>query len=262
MVINATHGVATSGPVTIARIGVADLWDALAKGAADFRSMPSHLLFLGLLYPVVIIVVARLVLGQGLIQLAYPVITGGALLGPLVAIGLYEISRRRELGLPVSWKNAFDVVKSPAIVSIVILGVFLTSIFVAWLVAAQTIYERSVEGAMPASFSGALEFLFATEAGWTLIVVGNGVGFLFALLVLAISVVSFPMLVHRNVGVVTAVATSLRVVAVNFLPMMGWGMIVALLLLLGSLPAFIGLAIVVPLLGHATWHLYRKVIPD
>ena len=103
--------------------------------------------------------------------------------------------------------------------------------------------------------------MFTTGAGWALIVVGIGVGFLFAVLVLTISVVSFPMLLDRDVGLFTAVATSVLAVVTNPVPMAVWGLIVAGGLVLGSLPALLGLIVVMPVLGHATWHLYRKVVP-
>ena len=102
--------------------------------------------------------------------------------------------------------------------------------------------------------------MFTTSAGWTLIIVGCGVGFLFALLSFAVGVVSFPMLVDRDVGVVTAVQTSFRAVAANPLTMAAWGLIVAGVLLIGTLPVLIGLAVVLPVLGHSTWHLYRKLV--
>ena len=103
--------------------------------------------------------------------------------------------------------------------------------------------------------------MLGTGAGWTMIIVGIGVGFLFALLVLAVSVVSFPLLLDRNVGIGTAVTTSIRVVATNPAVMALWGLIVAAGLVVGSLPLFVGLVVILPVLGHATWHLYRKVVP-
>lgn len=256
---NQAHGPAAPA-VQISRLRLRDLKEALLKGAADFRAMPSHLLFLAVIYPLVIAIAARVILGEGLLQLAYPILTGGALLGPFVAIGLYEISRRRELGEPVSWQHCFAVLRSPAIGSIVVLGVVLAAIFAAWLATAQTIYDRTVGGKVPEEVAAAIAYLVGTGEGWALILIGNGVGFVFAVVALAISVVSFPMLLHRNPGVAVAVGTSLRAVAANIVPMMIWGLIVGVLLMVGSVPAFVGLAIVVPVLGHATWHLYRKVV--
>jgi len=108
-----------------------------------------------------------------------------------------------------------------------------------------------------------LRRVFTTPEGWNLIIVGNLVGFVFAAGVLAISVVSFPLLLDRDVGVVVAVLTSVRAVIENPLQIAAWGLVVAALLVLGSLPLFMGLAVVMPVLGHASWHLYRKLVePD
>jgi len=244
----------------IRKIGLADLKDALARGIDDFKAMPSHAVFLCLIYPIVGLALARLVEGYAVLPLLYPLATGFALIGPFAAIGLYELSRRREQGLDVSWSHAFDVFHSPSIGAIAALGVLLLVTFTIWVAAAQAIYVASFGYAPAASTPEFLENIFTTRAGWMLIIVGNAVGFLFALAVLIVSVVSFPLLLDRDVGVVEAVLTSIRAVAANPLTMAAWGLIVAGLLALGSIPFFLGLCIVLPVLGHSTWHLYRKVV--
>jgi uncharacterized membrane protein len=142
-----------------------------------------------------------------------------------------------------------------------VLGLLLVAIFLFWLVAAESIYEVTLGPQPPESINAFFRDVFTTDAGWTLIVVGVGVGFLFAALVLVISVVSFPVLLDRDVGLGAAVWTSVRVVIANPGPMAGWGLIVAGGLLIGTIPLFLGLVFVIPVLGHATWHLYRKVVP-
>lgn len=244
----------------VRKIGAADLRDALAKGLDDFRAMPSHLMFLGLIYPVVCLILGRLTFGYDVLPLVFPLLAGVTLIGPFAAIGLYELSRRRELGLAVSWGHAFGVLRSPCIRAIVTLGVVLTAIFFAWLAAARAIYELTFGSAAPASIAAFIRQVFTTPSGWALIVVGNGIGFLFAVVVLTISVVSFPLLLDRDIGVVTAVQTSARAVLKNPKTMAMWGLIVAGALTIGCLPLFVGLAIVMPVLGHSTWHLYRKVV--
>jgi len=241
-------------------IGGPDLIDALAKGLADFKAMPSHYFFLCVIYPLVIFFSVRLTFGYDVLPLLFPLIAGYTLIGPLAATGLYELSRRREEGLDVSWSHAFDVFRSPSIGAIATLGILLTAIFLAWLGAAWAIYEIVFGGVTPASITEFGRQVFTTSSGWTLIVVGSGVGFLFAVVVLTVGVVSFPLLVDRNVGAVTAVQTSVRAVLANPVTMAMWGLIVAASLLLGALPFFVGLAIVWPVLGHASWHLYRKVV--
>jgi uncharacterized membrane protein len=152
------------------------------------------------------------------------------------------------------------VLHSPSIGAIAALGCLLVAIFVAWLALAHAIYIANFGYAMPASFDTFVSDLLTTNAGWTLIVVGNIVGFVFAVVALTLSVVSFPLLLDREVGAATALTTSLRLVAKNPRTMALWGLTVAVLLLIGSIPAFLGLTVVIPVLGHATWHLYRRAI--
>jgi len=247
--------------LVIRRIGVSDIGDALRLGWRDFLAAPTQLLFLGLLYPVIGFIAARATAGGDLLPLFYPLLAGLSIMGPVAALGIYEISRRRERGWAVSWLDAFSVLRSPAILSIVALGLMLLVIFGLWVFAAQWIYDATLGAvARPSSVEEFTNLVFNTPEGWRLILIGNAVGFLFAVAVLALTVVSFPLLLDRDVGPGVAVRTSLRAVAANPVPMAAWGLTVAVLLLAGSLPIFIGLAVVMPLLGHGTWHLYRKVV--
>ena len=253
-------GEVVHAPLRVRTIAIVDLRDALARGIDDFAAMPTHAIFLCLIYPIAGLFLARLTLGYDVLPMLYPLAAGFALLGPFAAIGLYELSRRREQGLDLSWEHAFEVFRSPSSGAIAALGVLLTIIFIVWIAVAQSIYVATFGYAPAASIPAFLRQVFTTPAGWTLIVLGNAVGFLFALLVLTISVISFPLLLDRDVGAAAAILTSVRVVAANPVTMAIWGLIVAGALVIGSLPFFFGLAIVVPILGHATWHLYRKVV--
>jgi uncharacterized membrane protein len=244
----------------IRRIGFADLTDALRQGARDFQAMPTHAMFLCVIYPIVGLLTARLAFGYSVLPLLYPLATGFALVGPLAGLGLYELSRRREAGLDNSVSHAFDVLRSSSIGGIVALGLLLLLIFMLWMATANAIYIADFGYAPPASPEAFLRNVFTTDAGWNLIIVGNAVGFLFAVLAMTVSVVSFPLLLDRDVGAALALLTSIRAVVKNPLMMALWGLIVAALLFIGSLPLFIGLTIVVPILGHATWHLYRKLV--
>lgn len=244
----------------VRRIGFADIRSALAEGVADFAAMPTHVVFLGLIYPVVGLFLGRLIYGYDVLPLFFPLAAGFALVGPFAALGLYELSRRRELGLDTSWKHAFDVVRAPSFGAIALLGLLLLAIFFVWIWAANAIYVATFGYEPAASVPDFLRQIFSTPEGTVLIVAGNAVGFLFAVLVLAISVVSFPLLLDRNVGAHVAILTSVRAVLANPAAMALWGLIVAVALLVGSIPFFIGLAVVVPILGHATWHLYRRVV--
>jgi uncharacterized membrane protein len=249
-----------SATPTVRRIGLTDLTGALASGLDDFKANRTDVIFLCVIYPIVGLVLGRVASGYGLLPMLFPLASGFALVGPLAAVGLNEMSRRREQGHPVRWIDAFGVLRAPSIGAIALLGLLLVGIFLLWLLAAQVIYVVTMGADTPVSATAFAHDVLTTKAGWALIVVGIGVGFLFAVLVLAITVVSFPLLLDRNVGIDTAVWTSLRVVAMNPGVMAVWGAIVVALLVLGSLPALVGLAVVMPVLGHATWHLYRRAI--
>ena len=244
----------------IRKIGFSDLADALAKGWDDFSAMPSHAIFLCLIYPLVGIFLIGLAFGYSVLPLLFPLTAGFALIGPVAAVGLYELSRRREAGLDSNWTHAFDVLRSSSLPAIIALGLLLMGIFLAWLGSAQALYQSLFGYLPPQSYAQFIQDIFTTRAGWQLIIWGNLIGFGFAVWALVISVVSFPLLVDRDVGAAAAITTSVRAVAANPVTMAAWGLIVAALLLIGSLPAFMGLAVVMPVLGHATWHLYRKVV--
>jgi uncharacterized membrane protein len=249
--------------IVIRRITPSDLRHALARGIDDFVAMPSHAVFLCVIYPLLGLFLIAMTLGNSMLPLAFPIAAGFALVGPLAAIGLYELSRRREAGLDSSTSHAFDVLHSPSLGAIVALGLLLMAIFLIWLAVADAIYIANFGYHGPDSIRAFISDVFDTRAGWMLIVVGTGVGFLFAVLVLTISAISFPLLLDRDVGAAVAVLTSIRVVAKNPLTMALWGFIVAASLAVGSIPFFLGLTVVMPVLGHATWHLYRRAVePD
>ena len=243
-----------------------DLRYALAKGLEDFWAMPTHVVFLGAIYPVVGLVLGRATFGYDVVPLLFPLTAGFALIGPFAAIGLYELSRRREMGLDTSWKHAFDIVHSPSLWAITVVGLLLLIIFGVWIAVAQAIYVENFPDQEPTTLATLATFagkVLTTPQGHNLIIVGNAVGFLFAVLAFSVSVVSFPLLLDRNVGTAVAIATSVRAIYRNPLTMGLWGLIVAFFLVIGSLPFFFGLAVVMPVLGHSTWHLYRKLVePD
>jgi uncharacterized membrane protein len=246
--------------ITIRRIGIADLTEALRRGLDDFLAMPTHAIFLCLVYPIIGIVLARLAFGYSVLPLIYPLASGFALVGPFAALGLYEMSRRREAGLKVSATHAFDIVQSSSIGGISALGIVFLVILGVWLAVANAIYAADFGYAPPVSMRAFVHDVFTTSAGWNLIIVGNLVGLVFAAIVLTIGVMSFPMLVDRDVGAAVALKTSIEAVVRNPVTMAVWGLIVAVLLVLGSIPAFLGLTVVLPVLGHATWHLYRRTV--
>jgi uncharacterized membrane protein len=255
-------GGATATPQypAIRRIHVADLMDVLRAGAADFWHKPSHYLFLGLIYPIAGVLLAMWTSGHNTLVLLYPLVSGFALVGPIAAIGLYEISRRQEQHLDTSWRHAFDVLKSPALPSIIALGIMLFAIFYLWMTTAEALYQSIYGLSAPDSFWGFIGEVLTTQRGWTMIILGNLIGLAFALVTLCTTVIAFPLLLDRDVGAMVAVQTSVRAVMANPIPMLAWGVIVAVAIAIGTLAFLAGLALVVPILGHATWHLYRKVV--
>lgn len=257
-----TSSIARDRPA-IRRIQVADLLQALRSGWDDFRAAPTQLIFLCVIYPVVGLIAAKAAFGYQVLPLLFPLASGFALIGPLAAIGVYELSRRRERGMDPSWLDAFAVLRSPQAVSIAGVGLLMLGIFAVWMFAAAAIYNATVGrelAAGPETMGGFLHAVFQTRAGWALIALGNLAGLVFAGVVLTLTVVSLPMLIDRHAGVAVAIGTSVRAVRENPRVMAVWGLIVAASLLAGSALCFAGLAVALPVLGHATWHLYRRVV--
>jgi uncharacterized membrane protein len=237
---------------------------ALSQGWQDFLNKRGDLLFLGLIYPGVALLAALVATNTSVLPLAVPVAAGAILLGPAAASGFYELARRHELGLDSGWRHFLDAQRGQSADAMMTLTAMLGLLFLGWIVAAAAISFATI-GVRP--FDSAAAFLaavFATRQGWEMMIVGNCVGLGFAILALAMSVVSFPMLVDCPVGVRVALRTSLRVTAKNPVTIGVWGLIVTALLVLGSLPALVGLGVVLPVLGYATWHLYTRAVirPD
>ena len=245
---------------TVRQIGIADLMDAIAKGLRDFNEMPTHLFYLALIYPVVTFAVVTFYGQLDLLPLIFPLLAGYTLVGPIVAVGTYELSRRREFGRFTSRTNAFLVFKSRSIVPIMGLSAVLAFIYLVWLTAAGAIYIQYFAGIGPESYIGFVAQVLTTPQGWGMFVTGSAVGLIMAVIVLSLSVVSFPMVLDLDVDVFTALKTSVSAVAANPVVMAVWGVIVAVSLIVGSLPLLTGLCVVLPVLGHATWHLYRKIV--
>jgi uncharacterized membrane protein len=251
---------ALAAPPKVRSIGPHDCFSALAEGFDDFFAIPTYPVFVGLFYAVAGIALVAMSSFTSALQLVFPLAAGFALIGPFVAIGLYEMSRRRDRGLVVRGRDAFAVFRSPALPSILAFGLLLLAIFAAWIFAAELIYVWLYGPNPPAAALSFLADVLSTTRGRMLIVLGGFVGFCFAALALCISVVSFPLMLDRDVGLVPALEASLRVTRANPLAVALWGVIVATALVVGSLPLFTGLAVMMPVLGHATWRLYRKAI--
>lgn len=259
-------GARTTGATTlddtpaIRHVKAGELRSVIQKGFDDFNARPTHGVFLTVIYLLIAVFAAMIGLGDNLLPLIFPLISGFALIGPLAACGLYELSRRRESGQDYAWWHVFDVIDAPSRWGIAGMGIILAAIFVAWMMTALALYGMFFGDSTPSTLLTLTQQVFTTTQGWQLLLVGGLVGFVYSVVVYVATVVALPMMLHHKVSLVNAVKTSLRAVQVNWRAMTAWYFFVVAMMILGSLPLFIGLAVVVPVLGHATWHLYRKTI--
>jgi uncharacterized membrane protein len=246
--------------IPVRKISRGDLRWALSAGLDDFLALRGDLIFLGLLYPLIGIAAAVMTMNGPLLPFFFPIVAGVGLLGPVAAVGFYELARRREAGMTSNWSHFLDVRKRPAADDLGIVAGLLLAIFALWILAAGALYIALFGWAFPSSLGDFMTALFATPRGWAMIVIGLAVGAVFAWVVLALSVASLPMLVDRDVTAADAVSASWRAASENRGEMIRWGLTVVGLLVLGSIPLFLGLAVVLPWLGYATWHLYTRLV--
>lgn len=241
-------------------ITYADLGESLHAGWQDFLASRADAVAAILVYPAAGLLLAMAAMHMNLLHLLFPLLAGFAILGPVAAVGLYEISRRREAGEDVNWLAAFGVIQSPAFGAIVVLGLYLAALFGCWMLVAYGLYQVTLGPEQPTSVASFASDVLTTGPGWTMVILGVAIGFFFALAALVASAVSFPLLLDRHVGVPMAVVTSARVFRTSPGPVLAWGAIVAVGLVVGAIPFLLGLIVILPVLGHATWHLYRRAV--
>jgi uncharacterized membrane protein len=249
-----------SARIPIRKIAGADLRIALRQGLDDFLTLRGDLVFAGLIYTLIGIAAVVMTTNGPLLPYFLPVVAGVGLLGPVAAVGFYELARRREQGQDVHWWNFLDVRKRPSADDMGMVAGLLLAIFALWLLAAGALYAALFGWSAPQSIPQFLALVFTTPRGWALIAAGLVVGAVFGWMVLALSVASLPMLVDCDVSASEAVSASWRASHANKGVMIRWGLIVAALLVVGSIPLFVGLAVVLPWLGYSTWHLYTRLV--
>lgn len=252
---------AKKAEIRVITISDEDLRKSLRAGLDDFMTFRGDIVFAGLVYTVIGIAAVVMTTSKPLMPFFVPIVAGVGLLGPVAAVGFYELARRREAGQhDIHWFNFLDVRKRPSVDDMGIVAGLLLAIFFVWLLVAGMIYALLFGWTTPQSVPDFLGTIFTTGRGWALIVTGGIVGGIFGWIVLALSVVSLPMLVDRNVGAAAAVSASWRAAHANKREMIRWGIVVLVLLVAGSIPLFVGLAFVLPWLGYSTWHLYTRLV--
>ncbi len=240
-------------------INAADVAEALVRGLRDFQTAPVYGLVFGALYAAAGILIVLCVTVLGASYLAYPLAAGFALLGPFVAIGLYEVSRRLEAGERPSMRDTWTTMTSRGEIGWM---AFVTLfVFIIWMYQVRLLMALFL--GLKVSFSSLNEFItvvLTTNEGLVFLLVGNMVGAALSLVLFSLTVVSFPLLLDRDVDFVTAMITSVRAVVTSPVPMIGWAAIIVVLLMISAMPAFLGFLVTLPVLGHATWHLYRRIV--
>jgi uncharacterized membrane protein len=243
----------------VRRISASDIAEALGQGLRDFQALPLYGLTFGALYAAGGILIVLCLTAFGMVYFAYPLAAGFALIGPFVATGLYEVSRRREAGQKVSFGAIWSTVRSRSEIGWM---AFVTLFFfVIWMYQVRLLIALFL--GLNASFSSLKDFVTAvltTSEGLLFLAIGNLEGAALSLILFSLTVVSFPLLLDREVDFVTAMVTSVRAVVMSPLPMIGWATVIVLLLIVSAIPYFLGLVVTVPLLGHTTWHLYRRIV--
>ena len=255
-----TASVLTTETPEIRRIGVSDLDWALAEGWKDFLAKRGDLIVIGLLYPIICLVAAVATFSDPLLPLFFPLVAGLSILGPAAASGFYELARRREEGRDPSWWHFLDPLNGRSRVPLAVLTAGLAVLAVGWLMAAYAVYDVTFGTDAPLRIGDVFGRLFTTQQGWMLIILGNLAGAPFAIATLVFALVSFPMVVDQPIDAGLALRTSLAAARKNPREVFGWGWRVAGLLALGLIPLAIGLAVVLPWLGYATWHLYTRLV--
>ena len=261
----ATNMIARETPrkteITVRTITADDLRSSLREGLDDFRTFRGDIVFAGVVYTIIGIAAVVMTTSKPLMPFFFPVVAGVGLLGPAAAVGFYELARRREAGqTDIHWFNFLDVRKRPSVDDLGIVAGLLLAIFFGWLLVAGALYALLFGWATPDSVDGFITMIFTTAKGWALIFGGAAIGAIFGWIVLSLSVVSLPMLVDCDISAADAVSASWRAAHRNKGVMIRWGITVLVLLFLGSIPIFVGLAFVLPWLGYSTWHLYTRLV--
>ena len=246
--------------IKIRKIRLKDLWQSLREGTNDYSAKPHSIPLLILFYSLFALLFTLFAFGQQLRYLAFPMVAGLTLIGPIIATAFFEMSRQRERGVELGWRDSFRFIHTSSFAPILALSLVMMLLYIAWLYMAELIYFGMFGSTLPVSVTDFINQLFSTRHGGGLIFYGNFVGFLFAFAAMAFSVIAFPLALDKPVTSSTAMSVSIKAFTSNFYVLAVWGIVVVAILTLGAALFLIGLAVALPILGHATWHVYRKII--
>lgn len=237
-----------------------DIIECLLLGVKDFRTAPLFGLFFGGIFATIgIIITAALFVWQKH-WLIYPFLIGFPLIGPFIAVGLYEVSRRIENGEPLIWREVLGLIYKQSQREIRWMAFVMLFVFWIWMYQVRLLFALILGQASFSSLESFLDIIFNTPEGLTFIIVGHVIGALLALTLYSITVVSMPLLLEKDYDFITAIITSVKMVLNSPLVMLSWGVFVTLAVMASFIPLFLGLVIVLPVLGHTTWHLYRRAL--
>jgi uncharacterized membrane protein len=237
-----------------------ELEKALSRGLADFIEKPQFGLAIGLACALFGIAIVACIRWLDIPWMIYPFAIGFPLVGPFLAVGLYEVSRRLAAGEPVTWNAILSrmwIQRGRELSWMAFVMLFLIWV---WVYQVRLLMALFLGMKSFSTIDSFIKVLLTTTEGWLFLGIGHLVGAVLALVVYSLTVISIPLLMEKELDIVTAMITSVKVVLASPLIMICWGIAVTLLVIVASLPLFLGLVIVLPVLGHTTWHIYKKSV--
>lgn len=254
-----TDATAMPAPPVVRQISAEDIVKSLKAGLADFQRAPAFGLFFGAVFSIFGVLIAFALFRGNTSYWILPAAAGFPLIGPFAAVGLYEVSRRLEAGEDLNWGKILSSGFNSRNGQLPLFAVLAVFAFLVWIVLARVVFAVSFGTASMTNVMTSFDVFF-TFHGITMLFIGSIVGAALAALLFSISVIGVPILIDRDIDVVTAMITSFKATIENRNAMLRWGLIVAAATMVAMLPLFLGMILVFPMLGHASWHIYRATV--